>query len=86
MNTRNSTPQNRTSTSEPRLTKIDVGAEPFEITVEQVLGKWAVTIYEMPGRTIKVQDFFPQRWEAVARANDFAKIIKTRNDPPRPRD
>jgi len=27
------------------------------------------------------QDFFPERWKALARAQDFVRILNTRNKP-----
>ncbi len=42
------------------------------------LNKWCVTVYQQPDRQILVQDFFPERWKALARAQDFIRLLNQR--------
>ena len=57
--------------------------EKYEIQVYAVLHrqKWAVTVYELPARSVVTEDFFPDRQQAVNRAHDFRSIIVNREMP-----
>jgi hypothetical protein len=50
----------------------------FEVEVARTLNKWCVTVYQLPDRQILVQDFFPERWKALARAQDFIRLLNQR--------
>ena len=47
--------------------------------VTRTLQKWCVTVYQLPNRDILAQDFFPERWKALARAQDFIRLLNQRN-------
>jgi len=51
----------------------------FEVEVTRTLQKWCVTVYQLPNRDILAQDFFPERWKALARAQDFIRLLNQRN-------
>lgn len=51
----------------------------FEVEVSRTLNKWCVTVYQLPDRQILAQDFFPERWKALARAQDFTRLLNQRN-------
>ncbi|HKN41179.1 MAG TPA: hypothetical protein VJ456_18935 [Acidimicrobiia bacterium] len=51
----------------------------FEVEVTRTLNKWCVTVYQLPDRDILAQDFFPERWKALARAQDFIRLLNQRN-------
>ncbi|HEX6350035.1 MAG TPA: hypothetical protein VF160_11680 [Candidatus Dormibacteraeota bacterium] len=51
----------------------------FEVEVARTLNKWCVTVYQLPDRQILAQDFFPERWKALARAQDFTRLLNQRN-------
>jgi hypothetical protein len=51
----------------------------FEVEVARTLNKWCVTVYQLPDRQILAQDFFPERWRALARAQDFTRLLNQRN-------
>jgi hypothetical protein len=51
----------------------------FEVEVTRTLNKWCVTVYQLPDRPILAQDFFPERWKALARAQDFVRLLNQRN-------
>src|SRR5205807_8478207 len=51
----------------------------FEVEVTRTLNKWCVTVYQLPDRDILAQDFFPERWKALARAQDFIRLVNQRN-------
>ena len=51
----------------------------FEVEVTRTLQKWCVTVYQLPARDILAQDFFPERWKALARAQDFIRLLNQRN-------
>ena len=57
--------------------------EKYEIQVYSVLNrqKWAVTVYELPDRSVVTEDFFPDRQQAVNRAHDFRSIIVNKEMP-----
>ena len=53
-----------------------------EVEVSRALNQWAVTVTGLSdGRTI-CQDFFNRRWEAMARAEDFLRLLNRREPPP----
>ncbi len=59
----------------------------FEVEVSHTLNKWCVTVFQLPSKQVVAQDFFPERWKALARAQDFVRILNTRNKPqPEPDD
>ncbi len=51
----------------------------FEVEVTRTLQKWCVTVYQLPSRETVAQDFFPERWKALARAQDFIRLLNQRN-------
>src|SRR3981189_2556276 len=53
----------------------------FEVEVSHPLNKWCVTVFQLPSKQVVAQDFFPERWKALARAQDFVRILNTRNKP-----
>ena len=53
----------------------------FEVEVSHTLNKWCVTVFQLPSKPVVAQDFFPERWKALARAQDFVRILNTRNKP-----
>ena len=42
----------------------------FEVEVSHTLNKWCVTVFQLPAKQVVAQDFFPERWKALARAQD----------------
>ena len=50
----------------------------FEVEVARTLNKWCVTVYQLPDRQILAQDFFPERWKALARGQDFLRLLNQR--------
>jgi len=53
-----------------------------EVEVSKALNQWAVTVVKLPDRELVCQDFYSRRWEAVARAEDFIRLLN-RTEPPR---
>ena len=53
----------------------------FEVEVSHTLNKWCVTVFQLPSKQVVAQDFFPERWKALARAQDVGCILNTRNKP-----
>lgn len=51
----------------------------YEVEVARTLNKWCVTVYQVADRAILAQDFFPERWKALARAQDFLRLLNQRN-------
>jgi hypothetical protein len=51
----------------------------YAVEVEHTLNKWCVTVLQLPERKIIAQDFFPERWKALARAQDFVGILNKRH-------
>jgi hypothetical protein len=51
----------------------------YEVEVARTLNKWCVTVYQLPDRQILAQDFFPERWKALARAQDFTRLLNQKN-------
>ena len=62
-----------------KVDRYDTAEKDFEVEVSRTLNKWCVTVYQQPDRQILVQDFFPERWKALARAQDFIRILNQRN-------
>ena len=50
----------------------------YEVEVARTLNKWCVTVYQLPDRVNLAQDFFPERWKAIARAQDFVRLLNQR--------
>ena len=50
----------------------------FEVECTRTLNKWCVTVYQLPDRTTVAQDFYPERWKALARAQDFIRLLNQR--------
>ena len=61
-----------------KVVKYETAEKDFEVEVSRTLNKWCVTVYQMPDRQILVQDFFPERWKALARAQDFIRLLNQR--------
>lgn len=53
----------------------------FEVEVSHTLNKWCVSVMRLSDSSIVAQDFFPERWKAMARAQDFLRILNMRNRP-----
>ena len=61
-----------------RVVRYETAEKDFEVEVARTLNKWCVTVYQLPDRTILAQDFFPERWKALARAQDFVRLLNQR--------
>jgi len=61
-----------------KVVKYETAEKDFEVEVSRTLQKWCVTVYQLPDRQILVQDFFPERWKALARAQDFIRLLNQR--------
>ena len=61
-----------------KVVRYETTEKDFEVEVSRTLNKWCVTVYELPGRAIVVQDFYPERWKALARAQDFIRLLNQR--------
>ena len=61
-----------------KVVKYETAEKDFEVEVSRTLQKWCVTVYQMPDKQILVQDFFPERWKALARAQDFIRLLNQR--------
>jgi hypothetical protein len=57
-------------------------AETHEVEVSRALNQWAVTVVALPDRRVICQDFFGRRWEAMARAEDFVRLLNRKEPPP----
>ncbi|HEY6538821.1 MAG TPA: hypothetical protein VI138_07285 [Candidatus Dormibacteraeota bacterium] len=53
----------------------------FEVEVSHTLNKWCVSVLRLEDSSIVAQDFYPERWKAMARAQDFLRILNMRNRP-----
>jgi hypothetical protein len=62
-----------------RVVRYETAEKDFEVEVSRTLSKWCVTVYQRSDRTILAQDFFPERWKALARAQDFLRLLNQRN-------
>lgn len=56
--------------------------ETHEVEVSKALNQWAVSVVALPERRLICQDFFSRRWEAVARAEDFVRLLNRKDPPP----
>ena len=65
-----------------KVVRYETTEKDFEVEVARTLNKWCVTVYQLSDRAILAQDFFPERWKALARAQDFLRL---RPDRPRRR-
>jgi hypothetical protein len=61
-----------------RVVRYETAEKNFEVEVARTLSKWCVTVYQLPDRAIVAQDFFPERWKALARAQDFVRLLNQR--------
>src|ERR1700736_290274 len=61
-----------------KVVKYETAEKDFEVEVSRTLNKWCVTVYQLPDRQILVQDFFPERWKALARAQDVIRLLNQR--------
>jgi len=62
-----------------KVVRYETTEKDFEVEVSRTLNKWCVTVYQQqPDRTIVVQDFYPERWKALARAQDFIRLLNQR--------
>jgi hypothetical protein len=50
----------------------------FEVEVSHTLNKWCVTVFQLPAKQVVAQDFFPERWKALARGQDFLRLLNQR--------
>jgi len=61
-----------------------------EVEVSKALNQWAVTVTALSNRgagagegdRMICQDFFARRWEAIARAEDFVRLLNRTEPPP----
>ena len=58
-------------------------AETYEVEVAKALNQWAVTVTSVADGRMICQDFFSRRWEAVARAEDFIRLLEPLRAPSR---
>jgi hypothetical protein len=63
---------------EDRVVRLVTDDQDYEIEVTPALNKWCVTVYRMPERELVTQDFFPERWKAIARSQDFLRLLNHR--------
>jgi len=61
-----------------RVVRYETAEKNFEVEVARTLNKWCVTVYRLPDKAIVAQDFFPERWKALARAQDFVRRLNQR--------
>src|SRR6266567_3702126 len=61
-----------------KVVRYETTEKDYEVEVSRTLNKWCVTVYQLPDRQILVQDFFPERWKALARAQDFIRLLNQR--------
>ena len=61
-----------------KVVRYETTEKDFEVEVSRTLNKWCVTVYQLPGRAIVVQDFYPERGKALARAQDFIRLLNQR--------
>jgi hypothetical protein len=61
-----------------RVVRYETLEKDFEVEVSRTLNKWCVTVYQLSDRAIVAQDFFPERWKALARAQDFVRLLNQR--------
>jgi hypothetical protein len=61
-----------------KVVRYETADKEFEVEVARTLNKWCVTVYQLPDRAILAQDFFPERWKALARGQDFLRLLNQR--------
>jgi hypothetical protein len=61
-----------------RVVRYETAERNFEVEVARTLNKWCVTVYQVTDHSIVAQDFFPERWKALARAQDFVRLLNQR--------
>ena len=61
-----------------RVVRYPTAEGEYEVEVTRTLQKWCVTVYQLPERKNLAQDFFPERWKALARAQDFVRLLNQR--------
>lgn len=61
-----------------RVVRHETAEKDYEVEVARTLNKWCVTVYRLPDRVVLAQDFFPERWKAMARAQDFVRLLNQR--------
>jgi hypothetical protein len=64
-----------------KVVRYETPEKDFEVEVTRTLNKWCVTVYQLPDKQILAQDFFPERWKALARAQDFIRLLNQRKKP-----
>lgn len=70
---------NRRSVNEQRQRPLRFAPTPESLVeVERVLGRWAVTVYRMPGREVLAEDYFDDWYLAKSRAEDFGQLLRSR--------
>ncbi len=57
-------------------------AQTYEVEVTKALNQWAVSVTRLDDQKLICQDFFSRRWEAIARAEDFLKLLNRKEPPP----
>lgn len=72
----------RRSDDEDKVVRYLTTESDFEVEVARTLQKWCVTVYQLPDRQTVAQDFFPERWKALARAQDFIRLLNQKNKKP----
>ncbi len=68
----------RRRSDDDRTVRFETAEKDFEVEVERTLNKWCVSVYKLPERNVLAQDFFPERWKALARAQDFLRLLNQR--------
>ena len=64
-----------------KVVRYETAEKDFEVEVSRTLNKWCVTVYQVSDKTTVAQDFYPERWKALARAQDFLRLLNQRNKP-----
>src|SRR5438094_890433 len=64
-----------------KVVRYETAEKDFEVEVTRTLNKWCVTVYQLPDKQILAQDFFPERWKALERAQDFIRLLNQRKKP-----
>ncbi|HEY6378767.1 MAG TPA: hypothetical protein VI316_06270 [Candidatus Dormibacteraeota bacterium] len=72
----------RSRSSAPSGVVMTNDAETHEVEVSRALNQWAVTVTSLADRRTICQDFFNRRWEAIARAEDFVRLLNRTEPPP----
>lgn len=72
----------RSRSSAPSGVVMRNDAETHEVEVSRALNQWAVTVTGLADKRTICQDFFNRRWEAIARAEDFVRLLNRKEPPP----